>query len=67
MFNVEKITTLDQTVRVATSVENVNLITNDPSVLDRYTDSAEEKLLQASKDIISERTKPAHHSLWFCS
>ena len=59
MFSVEKITTLDQTVRVATSVENINLLASDPSVLNKYTGSDEEKLLQACKDVISERAKQA--------
>ena len=33
MMNIEKITTTDQTVRVATSMENFNLLTGDPSIL----------------------------------
>ena len=33
MMNIEKIITTDQTVRVATSVENFNLLTGDPSII----------------------------------
>ena len=33
MMNIEKITTTDQTVRVATSVENFNLLLEDQSIL----------------------------------
>lgn len=59
MFTVEKITTTDQTVRVAAGVENTNLLLEDKSILERYTGSDEEKMFQANMDIISERAKQA--------
>ncbi|MBR0070480.1 MAG: hypothetical protein IJP97_08300, partial [Synergistaceae bacterium] len=59
MFSVEKITTADQTVRVAAGVENFNLLLEDKSILERYAGSDEEKMLQANVDIITERAKRA--------
>ena len=59
MMNIEKITTTDQTVRVATSVENFNLLTGDPSILNQYDGSDEEKMFQANIDIITERARQA--------
>ena len=55
--NIEKITTTDQTVKVAASVENFNLLLEDKSILARYNGSDEEKMLQANLDIITERAK----------
>ena len=59
MMNIEKITTTDQTVRVATSVENFNLLTGDPSILSQYEGTDEEKMFQANIDIITERARQA--------
>ena len=59
MDNVKKITTMDQTVKVAASVENFNLLLEDRSILDQYDGSDEEKMLQANYDIITERAKQA--------
>lgn len=59
MMNIEKITTTDQTVRVATSVENFNLLTGDPSIMDQYEGTDEEKMFQANIDIITERARQA--------
>ncbi len=59
MFTVEKITTVDQTVRVAAGVENFNQLLKDKSILAQYTGSDEEKMLQANVDIIAERAKKA--------
>ncbi len=59
MFTVEKITTTDQTVRVAAGIENFNLLQKDKSILAQYTGSDEEKMLQANIDIINERAKQA--------
>ncbi len=59
MMNIEKITTTDQTVRVATSVENFNLLTGDPSIMDQYEGTDEEKMFQANIDIITERAGQA--------
>ena len=59
MMNIEKITTTDQTVRVATSVEDFNLLVSDQSILDQYEGTDEEKMFQANIDIISERARQA--------
>ena len=59
MINVEKITTLDKTVKVAASVENFNTLIEDPSIFDQYEGSAEEKMLQANLGIIRERAVQA--------
>ena len=59
MFNIEKITTTDQTVRIAAGVENFNLLLKDKSILERYSGTDEEKMLQANLDIITERAKLA--------
>ena len=59
MMNIEKITTTDQTVRVATSVENFNLLLGDQSILDQYEGTDEEKMFQANIDIITERARQA--------
>ena len=59
MMNIEKITTTDQTVRVATSVENFNLLTGDPSIMEQYEGTDEEKMFQANIDIITERARQA--------
>ena len=48
MFNIEKITTTDQTVRIAAGVENFNLLLKDKSILERYSGTDEEKMLQAN-------------------
>ena len=59
MITVEKITTADQTVRVAAGVENFNLLLEDKSILARYNGSDEEKIFQAFIDIIKERAGQA--------
>lgn len=59
MITVEKITTSDQTVKVAASVENFNLLLEDKSILARYDGSDEEKMFQANVDIIKQRAEQA--------
>ena len=59
MMTVEKITTTDQTVKVAAGVENVNLLLEDKSILAMYNGSEEEKMLQAYVDIIKKRAGQA--------
>lgn len=59
MFYVEKITTTDQTVRIAAGVENFNLLLEDKSILVQYSGTDEEKMLQANIDIINEWVKLA--------
>ena len=59
MFSVERITTMDQTVKVAACVEDFNLIKENPWILDDYEGSDMEKMLQANYDIINERAKQA--------
>lgn len=59
MMTIEKITTNDQTVRVAASVENFNTLFEDTSILAKYSGTDEEKMYQANLDIITERAKQA--------
>lgn len=59
MMNVEKITTNDQTVRVAASLENFNTLFEDESIMARYSGTDEEKMFQANIDIITERAGQA--------
>ena len=59
MFRIDKITTADQTVRVAASVENFNLLLQDKSILAKYSGSDKEKMFQANIAIITERAKQA--------
>lgn len=59
MTTIEKITTTDQTVRVAASVEDLNLLFEDESILARYDGTDEEKTFQADFDIINGRAKQA--------
>ena len=59
MMTMEKITTTDQTVKVAAGVENTNLLIEDKSILAQYSGSDEEKLLQACFDIIKKRAAQA--------
>ena len=59
MTTVEKITTSDQTVKVAASVENFNLLLEDKSILARYEGPDEEKMFQANVGIIKERAEQA--------
>ncbi len=59
MFQIERITTTDQTVRVAAGVENFNFLLENKSLLEQYSGSDYEKMLQANIDIITERAKLA--------
>jgi len=59
MTTIEKITKTDQTVKVAASVENLNLLFEDESILAQYEGSDEEKIFQADFDIINTRAKQA--------
>ena len=62
MSSIQKITTGDQTVRVATSVENTNLFAQNMDILDKYDGTSMEKILQASLDIIEGRAKDAAYN-----
>lgn len=59
MMTVEKITTADQTVRVAASVENFNTLLQDESVLAAYSGTDDEKMYKANVDIITKRAQQA--------
>lgn len=59
MMQVEKITTIDQTVRVAASVENFNLLEKDETIKAEYSGTDEEKIFQANIDIITKRAEMA--------
>ena len=62
MSSIERITTVDKTVRVATSFENVNLLTENIAVLDEYEGTITEKIIEASLDIIKARAKDATYN-----
>lgn len=59
MFYVERITTSDQTVRVAAGIEDINLFGKDESILNRYEGTLEDRVVEASVDIIDVRAKQA--------
>ena len=59
MMRVEKITTTDQTVRVAAGVENFNTLEQDETIMARYSGTDEEKKFQANVDIIKKRAEQA--------
>ena len=58
MININRITTGDKTIRVATCVDNLNML-GDEKVREEFGEITEEKVLQASFDGISERAKEA--------
>ena len=59
MSGIYKIITEDQTVRVATCVDNVNLIAQNADILDEYEGTSMDKLIDACIDIIETRAKNA--------
>ena len=59
MMRVEKITTVDQTVRVATSVENFNTLVEYKEIVAAYSGTDEEKIFKANVDIITKRAEQA--------
>jgi apolipoprotein N-acyltransferase len=59
MTTIERITTTDQTVKVAASVEDFNLLIEDESILAQYDGTDEEKIFKAFFDIIGTRAKQA--------
>lgn len=59
MSNVQRITTSDQTVRVATSEDNINFLMENVDILNKYEGTAVEKVVNASLDIIDARAKNA--------
>lgn len=59
MYSVEKITTGDQTVRVAAGVENFNLLAEKQDSLKEYGGTDEENVYDAFVEIIDVRAKDA--------
>lgn len=59
MHAIQKITTGDKTVRVATSIENTNLLAAKADVLEEYDGTAMDKIVNASVDIISGSARDA--------
>ena len=59
MSSIQKISTEDKTVRVATSVENTNLFAQNMEMLEKYDGTAMEKIIKASLDVIENRAKDA--------
>lgn len=59
MSSVKKITTGDQTVRVAASVEDINLFAENSDIFEEYDGTAKDKVIKASLDIIEGRAKDA--------
>ncbi len=62
MSSVKKITTGDKTVRVATSVENVNVFAENMDEFDKYEGTAIQKIINASIYIIEGRAKDAAYN-----
>ena len=62
MSSIQKITTEDQTVRVATSIENTNLLAENPDILEKYDGTSMEKIVDACLDIIESRAKDAAYN-----
>ena len=62
MSSINKITTGDRTVRVAASVENVNLLAQNTDIVEQYEGSPMEKIINASLYIIDGRAKDAVNS-----
>ncbi len=62
MSSIQKITTGDQTVRVAASVENINLFAENTGDLDKYDGTSEEKIIKASLDMIENSAKDAAYN-----
>lgn len=62
MSSIQKITTGDKTVRVATSVENTNLFAENMDILEKYDGTSMEKIISASLDIIENRAKDAAYN-----
>lgn len=62
MSSIQKITTGDQTVRVAASVENTNLFAENTDILEKYDGTSIEKIIKASLDIINGRAKDAAYN-----
>lgn len=62
MSSVTKITTGDQTVRVAASIYNTNYFAENLSVFDKYEGDAMEKIVKASIDVIDECAKDAAYN-----
>ena len=59
MYNIQKITTENRTVRVATSAENINLLTENMEVLEDYDGTTMDKIIGVSLDVIRENAKAA--------
>ncbi len=59
MGSIHKITTKDQTVRVAASVENTNFLAGNLGALEKYDGTAMGKIVKASLDTIEARAKDA--------
>lgn len=62
MTSIKKVTTSDQTVRIATSVENFNLLLEDKAILDAYEGTTFEKAEKAFIDILENRAKDAAYN-----
>lgn len=59
MSSIQKITTGDQTVRVATSVDNTNMFAENIDVFEKYDGLSKEKIISASLDVIEDRARDA--------
>ena len=62
MSSIQKITTGDQTVRVAASVDNVNRFAENMDILEEYDGTSMEKIIGASLDVIENRAKDAAYN-----
>ena len=62
MSNIQKITTGDQTVRVAVSVDNSNYLAQNKEILEKYEGTELEKIVKASIDAIDQNAKDAAYN-----
>ena len=62
MSSIKRVTTSDQTVRIATSVEDFNLMIEDRAVLDVYEGTFEEKAEKTYIDILETRAENAAYN-----
>ena len=62
MSSIQKITTGDKTVRVATSVDNTNMFAENVDILEKYKGTSMEKIIGASLDVIENRAKDAAYN-----
>ena len=62
MGSIKKITTEDKTVRIATSVDNINMFADNMDIFNKYDGKATEKIINASIEIVKENAIEAAYN-----